>query len=141
MANQTFKVVGITVHNGNAKVRFTDDMARRIKQFSKGGATRCDFIELPEAMTKLDALRYMKEHEQFQSAEDQATIAESIEDRAKETRKGEVKVKVAKTKTTKEKVKPSLDAIKKRARKDTTAEDVLSAVASEPASESEAPAE
>lgn len=128
MSNQTFKVVGITVHNGNAKVRFTDDMARRIKQFTKGGATRCDFIELVDPMTKLDALRFMLGHEQFQSAEDQATIAESIEDREKEARKGEVKVKVAKTKTVKGKVKPSLTAIKARARKQTQVEDVLNAV-------------
>lgn len=128
MSNQTFKVVGITVHNGNAKVRFTDDMARRIKQFTKGGATRCDFIELADPMTKLDALRFMLGHEQFQSAEDQATISESIEDREKEARKGEVKVKVAKTKTVKGKVKPSLTAIKARARKQTQVEDVLNAV-------------
>lgn len=128
MSNQTFKVVGITVHNGNAKVRFTDDMARRIKQFTKGGATRCDFIELADPMTKLDALRFMLGHEQFQSAEDQATISESIEDREKEARKGEVKVKVAKTNTAKSKAKPSLTAIKARARKQTTAEDVLDAV-------------
>lgn len=128
MSNQTFKVVGITVHNGNAKVRFTDDMARRVKQFTKGGATRCDFIELAEPMTKLDALRFMLAHDQFQSAEDQATITESIEDREKDARKGEVKVKVAKTKTVKGKVKPSLTAIKARARKQTQVEDVLNAV-------------
>lgn len=138
MSNQTFKVVGITVHNGNAKVRFTDDMARRVKQFTKGGATRCDFIELAEPMTKLDALRFMLGHEQFQSAEDQATITESIEDREKEARKGEVKVKVSKTKTAKGKVKPSLTAIKARARKQTEVEDVLNAVSeTESVSESE----
>lgn len=128
MTTKTFKVVGITVHNGNAKVRFTDDMARRIKQFTKGGASRCDFIELAEPMNKLDALRLMLTHEQFQSAEDQATINESIEDRVKESRSGEVKVKVAKTKTTKGKVKPSLDVIKSRARKQTSVEDVLNVV-------------
>jgi len=128
MSNQTFKVVGITVHNGNAKVRFTDDMARRVKQFTKGGATRCDFIELADPMTKLDALRFMLTHEQFQSAEDQATISESIEDRAKDAKKSEVKVKVKVAKTAKSKAKPSLDAIKSRARKQTTAQDVLNAV-------------
>ena len=36
MTTQTFKVVGITVHNGNAKVRFTDDMGRRIKPYVFG---------------------------------------------------------------------------------------------------------
>lgn len=127
MTIQTFKVVGITVHNGNAKVRFTDDMVRRIKQFTKGGATRCDFIELAEPMTKVDALRFMLGHEQFQSAEDQATITESIEDRAKEARVSVV-VKGKAAKTAKSKAKPSLDAIKSRARKQTTAEDVLNAV-------------
>jgi hypothetical protein len=106
MANQTFKVAGITVHNGNAKVRFTDDMVRRVKQFTKGGATRTDFIELPSEMTKIEALKHMQAHELFQSAEDQATISDALSDRSKETKS--VKVKVA---------KPSLDAIKARGKK------------------------
>ena len=79
--SQLFKVAGITVHNGNAKVRFTDDMVRRIKQFTKGGATRCDFIELPSEMTKVEALKYMASHADFQSAEDQATIADTLSDK------------------------------------------------------------
>lgn len=116
MANtsQTFKVAGITVHNGNAKVRFTDDMIRRIKQFTKGGATRCEFVELPSEMTKIEALKYMQTHELFQSAEDQATIADSLADREKEAKKasGEVKVKATKA-------KPSLEAIKARGKKAT----------------------
>jgi len=123
MSVQTFKVVGITVHNGNAKVRFTDDMIRRIKQFNKGGATRCEFIELPSEMTKVEALKYMLTRPEFASAEDQATINDSIEDREKESRKNEVKVKVSKA-------KPSLDAIKARAKNksETTVTDVLTAV-------------
>lgn len=110
MANQTFKVAGITVHNGNAKVRFTDDMVRRIKQFTKGGASRADFIELPTEMTKVEALKYMQAHADFQSPSDQATIADSLADREKAS--GTVKVKVPKAKA-----KPSLDAIKARAKK------------------------
>lgn len=110
---QTFKVAGITVHNGNAKVRFTDDMIRRIKQFTKGGATRCDFVELPSEMTKVEALSYLKSHADFQSAEDQATIADAIDDRQKEAKKGTVKVKASK------KAKPSVEAIKARAKKET----------------------
>ena len=120
-SNQTFKVAGITIHNGNAKVRFTDDMVRRIKQFTKGGATRVDFIELPSEMTKIEALKYMQAHADFQSAADQATIADTLEDKSKEASKGEVKVKASKT-------KPSIDAIKARAKKSVTAEDVLAAV-------------
>ena len=113
MANQTFKVAGITVHNGNAKVRFTDDMVRRIKQFTKGGASRADFVELPTEMTKVEALKYMQAHADFQSPSDQATIADSLADREKVT--GTVKVKVSKAKA-----KPSIDAIKARTKKAST---------------------
>jgi hypothetical protein len=109
MANQTFKVAGITTHGTSTKVRFTDDMIRRVKQFSKGGASRIDLIELPNEMTKIEALKYLQTHETFKSAEDQATIADTLADKEKEARKGEVKVKATK--------KPSLDAIKARAKK------------------------
>ena len=121
-SNQTFKVVGITIHNGNAKVRFTDDMVRRIKQFTKGGASRVDFIELPSEMTKIEALNYMATHDEFKSPGDQATITDTLEDKTKEASKGIVKVKASKT-------KPSIDAIKARAKKEVTPEQVLAAVA------------
>jgi hypothetical protein len=120
MTTNLYTVVGITVHNGNAKVRFTDDMARRVKQFTKGGATRVDFVTLPNAMNKIDALKYLLTLPEFASAEDQATINDTLSDREKEARKGEVKVKAQ---------KPSLDAIKARGNKaKTTVADVLDAV-------------
>jgi hypothetical protein len=124
MANQLFKVAGLTTHNGNTKVRFTDDMVRRIKQFTKGGASRIDLVELPSEMTKVEALNYLAKCPEFQSAGDQATIADTLADKTKEASKGTVKVKVANT-------KPSIDAIKARTKKVTkevTAEEVLSAV-------------
>lgn len=111
MAKQTFKVAGITTHGTSTKVRFTDDMIRRVKQFSKGGASRIELIELPSEMTKIEALKYLQTHETFKSAEDQATIADCLADKEKEARKGEVKVKATK--------KPSMDAIKARAKKAT----------------------
>lgn len=123
MANQTFKVAGITTHNGNSKVRFTDDLIRRVKQFSKGGATRIDLMELPSEMTKVDCLKYLQTHADFQTPSDQALIADALEDRQKTASKGEVKVKTSK------KTKPSLDAIKARAKKkDVTAEEIVAAV-------------
>ena len=110
MSNKTFKVVGITVHNGNAKVRFTDDLTRRVKQFVKGGATRTDFIELPSEMNKLDALAYMLSHPMFSNDNDQATINDTIADRQRDAKRGTVKVKAT---------KPSLDAIKARGKRKT----------------------
>jgi len=109
MSNKTFKVVGITVHNGNAKVRFTDDLVRRVKQFTKGGATRCEFVELASPMTKLEALNHMLTLDEFSSPSDKATIQDAIEDRSNAPSKREVKVKA--TKAT-----PSVEAIKARAK-------------------------
>jgi hypothetical protein len=123
MANQTFKVAGITTHNGNTKVRFTDDMVRRIKQFTKGGASRIDLVELPSEMTKVEALKHIATLEMFASPGDQATIADTLADKVKEASKGTVKV-------TKSKAKPSIAAIKARAKKSTkevSAETILQA--------------
>ena len=120
MTSKTFTVVGITIHSIDAKVRFTHDLVRRVKQFSKGGATRCDFIELPNEMNKVDALNYMLTRPEFASPADQATIREALEDRV-------TSPKASRT----VKAKPSLDAIQARARNKatTTAQDVLEAVA------------
>lgn len=107
MSEQLFKVAGITTHNGNSKVRFTDDLIRRVKQFTKGGATRIDLMELPNAMTKVEALKFLQGHADYQSPDDQALISDSLADREKAP-KAEVKVKTTKA------VKPSLDAIKER---------------------------
>lgn len=111
MSEQLFKVAGITTHNGNSKVRFTDDLIRRVKQFTKGGASRIDLIELPSAMTKLDALKYLQAHADYQSPDDQALIGDAISDREKSP-KSEVKVKAS---------KPSLDAIKQRGKEQVAA--------------------
>ena len=120
MTTQTFKVVGITEHNGNVKVRFTHDMVRRVKQFAKGGASRIDFVELPTEMTKIDALKYMLTCREFSSEDDQATIQDTLEDKEREARKGSGTVKVKGT--------VSLDAIKNRPRKDVSVNDILEAV-------------
>jgi len=126
MAKQTFKVAGITAHNGASKVRFTDDMVRRVKQFTKGGATRIDLIELPSEMTKVEALKYLQSHADYQSPDDQALIADAIADREKPAIKGEVKVKTTKAN------KPSIEAIKARGKKaakvDVTPEQLLAEV-------------
>ena len=121
MAKQTFKVAGITTHNSNSKVRFTDDMVRRVKQFSKGGATRSDLIELPSEMTKVESLKYLQSHPDFQAPGDQALISDALEDREKTAGKGEVSVKST------SKTKPSIDAIKARAKKQVTPEQILEA--------------
>jgi len=120
MTNKIFKVVGITEHDGISKIRFTDDMVRRVKQFNKGGATRCDFIELPTEMTKIEALKYMLTRKEFQSADDQSLIEDTLGDKERDFDKGQVKIKAT----------PSLDIIAARPRKDVTVEDVLNTISS-----------
>jgi hypothetical protein len=118
ITGNTFTVVGITDHGGNVKVRFTDDMVRRVKQFAKGGASRIDFIELPNPMTKIEALKYMLTCKEFSSEDDQATIQDTLEDKEREARKGSGTVKAT----------VSLDAIKNRPRKDVTVADILETI-------------
>lgn len=118
MTQKTFSVVGITEHEGNAKVRFTDDLVRRVKQFSKGGASRVDFIELPEKMSKIDALRYMLTRKEFMSGDDQALIEDTLGDKERELRKGQIKIQA----------QPDLTSIASRPRHDVTAQDVLDSI-------------
>ena len=66
-------------------------------------------------MTKVEALKYLASHAEFQSPSDQATIADSLDDRVKESSKGEVKVKSTKA-------KPSMVDLKARAKKKSTKE-------------------
>jgi hypothetical protein len=132
-----FKSAGICTHaNANTsitKVRFGTDYVRRVKLLSTPGnvkvrgagldPVRVELVELPTPMAKAEALEYIRTHSAFQSAEDQALIADEIAEREPKAAR-EVKVKVAKAKA-----KPSLDSIKARGRKAATVADVLAAVA------------
>jgi hypothetical protein len=127
MTNKLYTSVGITTNdNGNGpvtKVRYSNDMIRRIKQCNArgiprwGNILRYDFVELPSPMSKVDALKHMLTLPEFSSPEDQVVISDALESRAPTPR-----VKVKQT--------PSLEQIKGRAKRNTTtAEDVLAAVA------------
>jgi hypothetical protein len=55
-----FKVAGVSTHNGITKVRFANDFVSRVKILVKGNHSDINLIELPEAMTKPDAVTYLK---------------------------------------------------------------------------------
>jgi hypothetical protein len=142
-SNQLWTCAGITVHDSVSKVRFGVDRVRRVKQFTKGGATRIDLVDLPQEMNKLDALNFIREHECFKSPEDQGVIAEAYDYRAKisgkvttSKAKGEVKVRAPSSK----KAAPSLDAIKARASKtkiEVAAQEIIQAVTPDQTSDDE----
>lgn len=98
-----YTVAGTTTINGETKVRFANDLIARIKIFSKGGGT-VNLIELPKAMTKLEALQYLNANG-FNSGDEGFAVASKLAEKTKMAKKGEVKVKAVKTSvTTTEKV-------------------------------------
>lgn len=76
--NSTYTVCGITTDiNGDSKVRWTQDLIRRTKLFAKQGYVRIDLIDLPQPMTKLEALAHIAALPQFANPGDQMTIADA----------------------------------------------------------------
>lgn len=57
--DKQFTVVGSSTLDGNTKVRFMNDSIR-VKILEKNGHTNIDFINLPHAMTKVDAVRHLQ---------------------------------------------------------------------------------
>ena len=55
-----FTVAGYATNpNGTVKVRFANDLVARIKILNKAGCTDINLVELPKAMTKIEALEYL----------------------------------------------------------------------------------
>lgn len=133
--------VGITKHvspDGSKvveKVRCGVDLARRIKssqsksyvksQGVKLVEQRTDFVNLPEPMLRLDALKFALTAPEFQSAEDQALIQEQIDSRTPKVRKARA---TKSGRVSSKKAELSLDSIRSRERVGVTAEDIIQAV-------------
>ena len=101
-----FKVAGVSVLKGEAKVRFANDMTR-VKVLSKNGHTDVELRELPQAMDKPAVVAYLKSTELYTDARFTAAI-----DAADAKYNGTKTVKVTKAKA----AKPSIEAIKARAK-------------------------
>ena len=79
--DKLFTVVGTSKLNGEVKVRFATDIMRT-KVLQKRGHTDIVLVELDTAMTKLDAVRTIKDGDEFQSAAQQAAIADYLDAKA-----------------------------------------------------------
>ena len=55
-----FKVTGVSTQDGLTKVRFANDFVSRVKMLIKAGHDDIELLELPEAMSKADAVTYLK---------------------------------------------------------------------------------
>jgi len=97
-AEKLFTVAGTATNpNGTTKARFANDLVARIKILSKAGCTNIDLVELPQAMTKLQALQYLQSLGKTQGDAGFA-VANKLAEKSREAKKGEVRVTLSKGK-------------------------------------------
>jgi hypothetical protein len=78
MTDQTFTVAGTSKHNGGFKVRFANDMMR-IKNLTKSGHDEIVLVELPKAMTKLDAIKHIATLDEFNNVGSKSAIMDYLD--------------------------------------------------------------
>ena len=94
-AEKLFTVAGTATNpNGTVKARFANDLVARIKILNKAGCTNINLVELPNAMTKLEALQYLQT--QGVSGDAGYAVANKLAEKTKIAKRGEVKVKAVK---------------------------------------------
>jgi len=102
-AEKMFTVAGTATNpDGTTKARFANDMVARVKILSKAGCSNIDLVELPRAMTKLEALQFLQE--QSKTGDAGYAIANKLAEKTKLAKRGEIKV-AATPKSVKAKVK------------------------------------
>jgi len=90
-----FTVAGTATNpNGTVKARFANDLVARIKILNKAGCTDINLIELPKAMTKLEALQHLQTLGQTGDAG--YAVANKLAEKTRVAKKGEVRVKATK---------------------------------------------
>jgi hypothetical protein len=95
-----FTVAGTATQNGVTKVRFANDMVSRVKILSKNGCSDINLIELPRAMTKLEALQYLVEVGYNQGPAGEA-VAAKLSEKSVVARQNEVRVPATKSESKK----------------------------------------
>lgn len=79
MTNKTFTVAGVSTLNGVAKPRFSNEMEQRLAMLTYTEHTDIKLVELPDAMTKLEAVQHLLGHEAFQDEVSQTALLAYIE--------------------------------------------------------------
>lgn len=109
-AEKLFTVAGTATNpDGTTKVRFANDLVSRVKILTKNNCTNINLVELPQAMTKLEALRHL--HSIGVTDGDAGfAVANKMAEKSKVVGSGQVRVKT--------KAKPDLASIRARAKVD-----------------------
>lgn len=100
--DQTFTVAGTSKHNGSFKVRFANDMLRT-KVLTKHDHTEIVLVELPRAMTKLEAVNHIATLPEFANVGSKTAIMDYLDrnDSAPKAKAPAVKADPAAQKATK----------------------------------------
>ena len=110
-----FSVAGTATNpDGTTKARFANDFVARVKILSKAGCTNINLVELPRAMTKLQALEYLTEQGITQGEAGYA-VSNKLAEKSKLAKRSEVSVTLK-------------TGSAKKVRTDVTAEDIVNAV-------------
>jgi hypothetical protein len=95
---KTFTVAGTATNaDGTVKVRFANDLVARIKILNKNNCTNINLMELPKAMTKLEALQHLQTLG-ITIGDAGFAVANKLAEKSKVAKKGEVKVSASGTK-------------------------------------------
>jgi hypothetical protein len=87
-----FTVAGTASQHGITKVRFANDIVSRTKILIKNNCENINLIELPEPMTKLQALKYLESLNWGEKDFDAGyAITEKLYEKNKDAKRGEYK--------------------------------------------------
>jgi hypothetical protein len=89
--DKLFTVAGVSTLNGDCKIRFANDVMR-VKNLSKNGHEDIRLVEMPKAMLKTDAAKFIQALPEFEDAVAQEAIAEYL---VKHDKQPKVEVKKA----------------------------------------------
>lgn len=90
--SKTFRVAGVSTKGDKTKVRFAQELSR-IKILDKDGHTGIDLIELPCAMTKVEAVQHLRSINFGEGNYDIEQALLSVEDRSVSKEKSKAKAK------------------------------------------------
>ena len=95
-SEKLFTVAGTATNpDGTTKARFANDLVARIKILNKAKCTNINLVELPRAMTKLEALQFLTE-QGITDGDAGYAVANKLAEKSKVAKRGEVMVKATK---------------------------------------------
>jgi len=92
MTEKLFTVAGTATNaDGTTKARFANDLVARIKILNKAKCTAINLVELPHAMTKLEALQFLQDTQGY-TGDASYAVANKLAEKTRVAKKGEVTI-------------------------------------------------